>query len=138
MCLPKIDEIPSMILQGIKETKRYGHTHGENSVSTLKHSLRGQHHFFHFKSVGIFSDAQGQLTLQSVVGSGRISNSYKLLYMLSLPSSTKMIRSKTVEKKWQHRFPIISLWGFFSDANAGHAEFRTPPSSHACHRYLQV
>ena len=29
-----------------------------------------QHRFSHFKSMGIFSDAQGQLTPQSVVGSG--------------------------------------------------------------------
>ena len=32
-----------------------------------------------------FSNAQGQLTLQSVVGSGRISNSSELLCMSSLP-----------------------------------------------------
>ena len=31
--------------------------------------------------MGFFSDAQGQLTLLSVVGSGRISNSCKLLCM---------------------------------------------------------
>ena len=43
----KFDEIPSMILQDIKETKRYGHTHGrkdgqrENSIPTHKHSLQG-------------------------------------------------------------------------------------------------
>ena len=28
MCLPKFDEIPSMILEVIKETKPYGHTVG--------------------------------------------------------------------------------------------------------------
>ena len=38
-------------------------------------------HFSPYKSMGIFSDAQGQLTLLSVVGSGRISNSCKLLCM---------------------------------------------------------
>ena len=43
----KFDEIPSMILQDIKETKRYGHTVGlsdgqcENSIPSHKHSLRG-------------------------------------------------------------------------------------------------
>ena len=41
------DEIPSMILKVIKETKRYGHTHArkdrqcENSIPTHKLSLRG-------------------------------------------------------------------------------------------------
>ena len=34
--------------------------------------------FSHYKSMGMFQDAQGQLTLQSLVRSGRISNS---LYM---------------------------------------------------------
>ena len=30
----KFDEIPSMILQDIKETKRYGHTFGRSDVRT--------------------------------------------------------------------------------------------------------
>ena len=43
----KFDEIPSMTLQDIKETKRYGHTfvrsdgQCENSIPSHKHSLRG-------------------------------------------------------------------------------------------------
>ena len=51
----KFDEIPSMIIEVIKETKRYGHTVGrsdgrsfvlsdgqrENSIPSHKHSLRG-------------------------------------------------------------------------------------------------
>ena len=35
--------------------------------------------FSHYKSMGIFSDAQGQLTPQSLVRSGQISNSSKML-----------------------------------------------------------
>ena len=35
--------------------------------------------FFHNKSMGIFPDAQGQLTLQSMVGSGRILKSSETL-----------------------------------------------------------
>ena len=35
--------------------------------------------FSHYKSMGIFLDAQGQLTPQSLVRSGRISSSSKLL-----------------------------------------------------------
>ena len=35
--------------------------------------------FFHYKSMGIFQDAQGQLTPQSLVRSGRISNSSEML-----------------------------------------------------------
>ena len=45
-----------------------------------------------------FLDAQGQLTPQSVVGSGLNSNSSKFLCMSSLPASMKRIRSKTDEK----------------------------------------
>ena len=51
----KFDEIPSMTLQDIKETKRYGHTfvrsfvrsdgrtdgQRENSIPSHKHSLQG-------------------------------------------------------------------------------------------------
>ena len=50
--------------------------------------------FSHNKSMGIFPDAQGQLTPQSLVRSGRISNSYEMLWMSSLPASMKKIRSK--------------------------------------------
>ena len=35
--------------------------------------------FSHYKSMGIFPDAQGQLTPQSLVRSGQISNSSKML-----------------------------------------------------------
>ena len=47
--------------------------------------------FSHYKSMGIFQDAQGQLTLQSMVGSGQISNSSKTLWLSSLPAKLKKI-----------------------------------------------
>ena len=50
--------------------------------------------FSHYKSMGIFPDAQGQLTPQSFVRSGQISNSSEMLWMFSLPASMKKIRSK--------------------------------------------
>ena len=50
--------------------------------------------FPHYKSMGIFPDAQGQLTPQSLVRSGRISNSSEMLWMFLLPASMKKIRSK--------------------------------------------
>ena len=43
--------------------------------------------FSHYKSMGIFPDAQGQLTPQSLVRSGRISNSFEMLWMFLLPAS---------------------------------------------------
>ena len=47
--------------------------------------------FSHYKSMGIFSDAQGQLTPQSLVQSSRISNSPEILWIFSLPASMKKI-----------------------------------------------
>ena len=48
--------------------------------------------FSHYKSIGIIPDAQGQLTPKSLVRSGRISNSFEMLWMSSLPASMKKIR----------------------------------------------
>ena len=50
--------------------------------------------FSQYKSMGIFPDAHGQLTLQSMVGSGRISNSSETLWLSSLPARMKKIQSK--------------------------------------------
>ena len=50
--------------------------------------------FSHYKSMGIFLDAQGQLTPQSLVQSNQISNSVKTLWLSSLPAKMKKIRSK--------------------------------------------
>ena len=57
------------------------------------------------KSMGIFPDAQGQLTPQSMVRSGRISNSSEMLWMFSLPASMKKIRSKMKALEWSQHFP---------------------------------
>ena len=60
--------------------------------------------FSHYKSMGIFQDAQGQLTPQSFVRSGRISNSSEMLWMFSLPASMKKIRSKMKALECSHHF----------------------------------
>ena len=56
--------------------------------------------FSHYKSMGIFPDAQGQLTPQSLVRYGRILNSSEMLWIFSLPASMSV----------HNIFPIISLW----------------------------
>ena len=61
-----------------------------------------------------------------MVRSSKISNSSKLLCMLSLPASMKRIRSRTAVKKWRHRFPIISLWGFFRHSRAANSAVSGP------------
>ena len=54
--------------------------------------------------MGIFPDAQGQLTPQSLIRSGRISNSSEMLWMSSLPASTKKIQSKMKALEWTQHF----------------------------------
>ena len=61
--------------------------------------------FSNYKSMGIFPVAQGQLTPQSLVRSGRISNSSEMLLMFSLPASMKKIRSKMKALEWTQHFP---------------------------------
>ena len=67
--------------------------------------------FSHYKSMGIFPDAQGQLTRQSLVRSGRISNSSEMLWMSSLPASMKKIRSKMKALEWTQHFPHYNPMG---------------------------
>ena len=67
--------------------------------------------FTHYKSMGNFLDAQGQLTPLSVVRSGQNSNSSEILCMSLL--SIKRIGSKATEKRWRHRFPHYKSMGAF-------------------------
>ena len=67
--------------------------------------LEWSQHFSHYKSLGIFSDAQGQLTHKSLVGSCRISNPFKALWLFSLPARIKKIQSKMKELEWSQGFP---------------------------------
>ena len=67
--------------------------------------------FSHYKSLGIFPDAQGQLTPQSLVRSGRISNLSEMLWMFSLPASMKKIRSKLKTLEWTQNFPHYNPMG---------------------------
>ena len=61
--------------------------------------------FSHYKSMGIFPDAQGQLTPQSLVRSSRISNSSEMLWIFSLPASMKKNRSKMRALECSQHFP---------------------------------
>ena len=66
----------------------------KNEDDRFKKELEGSQDFSHYKSMGIFPVAQGQLTLQSTVRSGQISNPSKTLWSSSLPAKMKKIRSK--------------------------------------------
>ena len=63
-----------------------------------------------------FSDAQGQITLESVVVSGRNSNSSKLLCMSSLPARMRMIDLKVKELECSQDFSHYKSMGIFPDA----------------------
>ena len=65
----------------------------------------------HYKFMGIFPDAQGQLTPQSLVRSGRISNSSEMLWMFLLHASMKKIRSKMKALEWSQHFPHYNPMG---------------------------
>ena len=58
-------------------------------INSKMKELECSQDFSHDKSMGIYPDAQGQLTPQSLVQSGRISNSSEMLWMSSLPASMK-------------------------------------------------
>ena len=64
--------------------------------------------------MGNVSDSQGQLTLQSVFGYCRISNSSELSCMSSLPVNMNRMGRKTAGKKCHHRFldaqGQVTLW----------------------------
>ena len=48
-------------------------------INSKMKELECSQDFFHYKSMGIFQDALAQLTPQSLVRSGRISNSFEML-----------------------------------------------------------
>ena len=66
-----------------------------------------------------FSDTQGQITLESVVVSGRNLNSSKLSCMSSLPTRMKLIHTKMKELEWSQDFSQYKSMGIFQDAQ-GH------------------
>ena len=68
----------------------------------------------HYSS--IFADVQGQITPESVVGSGRNSNSSKLLCMFSLPARMKMIQSKMKGLEWSQHYSHHKSMGIFPAA----------------------
>ena len=79
----------------------------KNEVDQIKNErARVFTRFSHYKSMGVFPDAQGQLTPQSLVRSGRILNLSKMLWMSSLPASMK-IRSKIEELECSKHYTSI-------------------------------
>ena len=84
---------------------------GKRMIKSKMKELECSQDFSHYKSMGIFPDAQGQLTPQSLVRSGRISNSSEMLYMFLLPASMKKIRSKMKALEWSQHLPHYNPMG---------------------------
>ena len=80
-------------------------------IESKKKELECLQDYSHYKSMGIFPDAQGQLTPQSLIRSGRISNSSEMLWMFSLPESMKKIRSKMKALEWSQHIPHYNPMG---------------------------
>ena len=96
-------------------------------ITSKMKELECSQDFSYYKSMGIFPDPQGQLTPQSLVRSGRISNSSEMLWMSLLPASMNKIRSKIEALECSQHYTSIFL-----------AEFRTRPRCYGCSCYLQV
>ena len=62
-----------------------------------------------------FSDVQGQITPESMVGSGINSISFKHLCMPSLPAKMKKIQSKMKVLEWQQHISHCKSMGIFPD-----------------------
>ena len=65
--------------------------------------------FSHYKSMGIFPYAQGQLTLQSLVGSGQISNSSVMAVLITCKYEEELIKNEGARV-------LTTLYINFSDA----------------------
>ena len=61
--------------------------------------------------MGIFPDAQGQLTHKSLVQSCRITNPFEILRLSSLPARIKKNQSKMKELEWSQDFPHYNPMG---------------------------
>ena len=80
-------------------------------IESKMKALECSQDFSHYKSMGIFPDAQGQLTPQSLVRSGRISNLSEMLCIFLLHASMKKIRSKMKALECSHHFPHYNPMG---------------------------
>ena len=96
---------PSKLLKLVLLSARMKKIHPK--IKFLEWSQR----FSHYKSMGIFPDAQGQLTHKSLVGSCRISNPFGIIWLSLLPARIKKNKSKMKELEWSQDFPHYNPMG---------------------------
>ena len=73
--------------------------------------LEWSQRFSHYKSMGIFPNAQGQLTQKSFVGYCPISNPSEILWLSLLPARIKKNQSKMKELEWSQGFSHYNPMG---------------------------
>ena len=74
-------------------------------------TLELSQHFSHYESIGIFPDAQGQLTPQSLIGFCRITSSFKILWLSSFPARIVKIQSQMKDLEWSQEFTHYNSMG---------------------------
>ena len=74
-------------------------------------ALEWSQRFSHYKSMGIFPNAQRQLTHKSFLGYCLIWNPIKILWLSSLPARIKKNQSKMKELEWSKGFPNYNPMG---------------------------
>ena len=80
----------------------------KNEVDPIKNEGASVHNI-----IQQFLDAQGQITLELVVVSGRNLNSFKLSCLSSLPARMRMIESKMKELECSQDFSHYKSMGIF-------------------------
>ena len=83
--------------------------------SKLK-ALEWSQHISHYKSMGIFPNAQGQVTHKSLVGSYWILNPSETLWVSLLPARMKKIHSKLKALVWSQYFSHYKSMGILPNA----------------------
>ena len=69
--------------------------------------LEWSQRFSHYKSMGIFPNAQEQLTHKSFIGYCPILNSSEILLVSLLPARMKKIQSKMKAREWSQHYSLI-------------------------------
>ena len=79
-------------------------------------AIESSQHFSHYKSMGIFTDAQGQLTPQSMFRSCVIAKSSKTLMAVLVTCNNEEIHPKMKTLEWSQHFSYYKSMGMFPDA----------------------
>ena len=73
--------------------------------------LEWSQRFSHYKTMGIFPNAQGQITHKSFVVYCPISNPSEILWLSLLPARMKKFQQKMKELEWSQGFPHYNPMG---------------------------